>query len=167
MTEAEFRRMRKRAGVCRDCGKQDAYTLGGRTYCFDCAEKQMLAKRKARENPEKREKMLESHRQMQNRYEEEHRCKLCGKPLSESYHYKRCVRCRKRQARAVKKSREKKYGIPNIRGENGICYMCNKYPVMQGKRVCKKCYEYRLPIALSNLKKTRINHPWRLSWQVK
>ena len=38
ITLKAFREIRKRAHVCRDCGKQDAYTLAGRTFCYDCTE---------------------------------------------------------------------------------------------------------------------------------
>ena len=48
MTQKEFRDLRKKAGVCRDCGKEDAYTMAGRTYCAECAEKDRL--RQARVN---------------------------------------------------------------------------------------------------------------------
>lgn len=162
MTINEFRQKRKKAGVCRDCGKVDAYTMGGRTYCFECAQKGAERKRLARQNPEKRERMLEQHRQMQLRYEQEHKCKQCGKPLPEDYKFKRCVACRAEQARAVKRSRENRYGIIPDRREEGQCFMCNKQPAMEGKRMCKACYEQRLPIAIANLEKTRgKNHPWR------
>ena len=162
MTVKEFRQKRKKAGVCRDCGKVDAYTMSGRTYCYECAEKGAEKKRLARQNPEKRERMLEQHRQMQLRYEQAHKCKLCGKPLPEDYKYKRCVNCRAKQARAVRRSRESRYGIIPDRREEGQCFMCNKQPAVEGKRMCKACYEQRLPIALANLEKTRgTKYPWR------
>lgn len=162
MTVKEFRQKRKNAGVCRDCGKVDAYTMGGRTYCFDCAQKGAEMKRLARQNPEKRARMLEQHRQMQLRYEQAHKCKKCGKPLPKDYKFKTCVNCRARQARAVKRSRENLYGIIPDRREEGQCFMCNKQAAMEGKRMCKACYEQRLPIAMANLEKTRgKNHPWR------
>ena len=134
MTVKEFRQKRKRAGVCRDCGKVDAYTIGGRTFCYECAEKGAEKKRLARQDPEKRKRMLEQHRQMQLRYEQAHKCKLCGKPLPSDYKYKRCVNCRTRQARAVRRSRENRYGIIPDRREEGQCFMCNKQPVIKGNR---------------------------------
>lgn len=135
--------------------------MGGRTCCFECAQKGAEKKRLARQNPEKRERMLEQHRQMQMRYEREYKCKSCGKPLPCDYKFKRCVNCRAKQARAVKRSRENRYGIISDRREDGQCYMCNKQPAMVGKRMCKACYEQRLPIAMANLEKTRGNHPWK------
>ena len=60
MTQKEFRDLRKKAGVCRDCGKEDAYTMAGRTYCAECAEKDRLRKEEARKCPEKRQKCLHS-----------------------------------------------------------------------------------------------------------
>lgn len=139
MTIQEFRQKRKKAGVCRDCGKVDAYTMGGRTYCFDCAKKGAEKKRQARQNPEKRERMLEQHRQMQLRYECEHKCKLCGKQLPTDYNFKRCINCRAKQARAVKRSRENLYGIiPDRRGkhfEEELEEMCHNYGVEIDKNV--------------------------------
>lgn len=164
MTLAEFRALRKKAGICRDCGKEDAYTMIGRTYCFDCAEKQRLAKAKARKDPEKRQKMLDQHKAMTDRYESEHRCKTCGKKLSENYKYKNCERCRAKYRRALKKSREKIYGTPNERGQNNICWQCNKNIVMKGKKICAECYSWKIPVCLANLEKSRENNPWKGSF---
>ena len=36
---AELRALRKRLHLCRECGRQDAYTLAGRTKCADCVER--------------------------------------------------------------------------------------------------------------------------------
>ncbi len=104
MTEKEYRHKLKQAHLCRDCKKQDAYTLGGRTYCFDCAEKQRLYKAEMRKDPVKRVRMLEQHRAMQMRYEQAHRCKLCGKSLPKDYKFKTCGLCRTRQRQALRHS---------------------------------------------------------------
>ena len=106
--------------------------------------------------------MLEQHRQIKFRYEHEHKCKQCGKPLPTNYKFKRCDKCRAYNAKANAKYRKNLYGIVPDRLEEGQCFMCNKQPAMEGKRMCKACYEQRLPIAMANLEKTRgVNHPWR------
>ena len=81
MTLNEYRQKLKENHICRDCKKTDAFTLSGRTYCADCAEKIRLAKAKARQDPEKREIMLQQTRDCAKRHEENHECKTCGKPL--------------------------------------------------------------------------------------
>ena len=53
MTESEYRAKLKANHICRDCKKTDAYTLAGRTYCAECAEKWQIAKEKKDLNPEK------------------------------------------------------------------------------------------------------------------
>lgn len=45
MELADYRKLLKKHHICRDCKKQDAYTLAGRTYCAECAQKQAEAKR--------------------------------------------------------------------------------------------------------------------------
>ena len=160
MTETEYRMLLKKHHFCRDCRKQDAYTLAGRTFCAECAERQRLAKADARQDEEKRLKILEQHRQMQARYVAEHRCKTCGKKLEDGYGYKQCELCRKRQSRASQKYKHKKYGVPNLRGQNGICWQCNKNPVIDGKKLCQECYDVKLK-TLANIPRNNQNHIWR------
>ena len=53
MTESEYREKLKANHICRDCKQTDAYTLAGRTYCAECAEK--MANRKREKRSESRE----------------------------------------------------------------------------------------------------------------
>lgn len=46
MTESEYRAKLKANHICRDCKQTDAYTLAGRTYCAECAEKMANRKKK-------------------------------------------------------------------------------------------------------------------------
>lgn len=159
---AEWRKTLKKYHFCKDCGKQDAYTLGGRTYCFECAEKGAMYKRIAREIPEKKQKMSEQHKSMRDKRKAQHQCPTCGRKLSENYEYVHCVYCRERQKKYNKTHRHKKYGIPNIRGENDICWQCNKNTVKQGFKLCEECYTKKVKIAKENLKKVNMEvHPWR------
>lgn len=155
MDLAEYRKKLKRAHVCRDCKTQDAYTLAGRTYCFDCAEKQRIAKQNAREDPAKKEKMLLQKREQIERYRAKNKCLRCGKQLHNGERL--CGMCQELQRRALRKSRG---SVPRFYGV--ICWQCNKQPCMDGKRLCRSCYEKKVKTACENLKKVdRENHPWR------
>lgn len=103
---------------CRECGKQDAFTLAGRTRCADCVEK-----------------------------DTERRCRKRG--------YKRLWK------RLPKEMPE----VNRPRGGNGICWQCNKHPVLKGKRVCPACYEKKVAVVMKNLENSRKeDHPWRRSF---
>ena len=39
MTRVEWYHLLKERHICPSCKRQDAYTLAGRTYCMECAEK--------------------------------------------------------------------------------------------------------------------------------
>ena len=155
MNISEYRKLLKKHNLCRDCKKQDAYTLAGRTFCFECAEKMRLAKAEARKDTAKREKMLQQKREQISRYISENRCIRCGKQLANGK--RMCPTCYNLQRLALKKSRG---SAPRISGV--ICWQCNKNPCMDGKRLCRECYEKKIPISLENLKKSRgVEHPWR------
>ena len=161
MDVSEWRKLLKKHHFCRDCQKQDAYTLAGRTFCFECAEKMRKAKAEARKDPIKREKMLNAKREQIARYKEQGRCVRCGKQLTNGK--RMCPTCYNLQRLALKKSRG---STPRISGV--ICWQCNKKPCEDGKRLCRECYEKKLPISLENLKKSRTsNHPWKESFNVK
>ena len=147
MNLSEYRQLLKKAHLCRDCKKQDAYTLNGRTYCFECAEKMRIKKAEARSDPEKREKMLEQKRAQVQRYREQHKCTKCGRKVKAGV---MCGICRAKSRRAVKRSQnspERIYGV--------ICWQCNKNTVWGGFKLCAKCYAAKLPISLKNLEKSR------------
>lgn len=39
LSKKQFYQMRKHAGICVDCGQEDAYTMAGRARCAECAER--------------------------------------------------------------------------------------------------------------------------------
>lgn len=154
MTVSEWRRHLKKHHICRECGQTDAYTLGGRTCCYDCAEKQRKAKALARKDPLKHEKMLQSKREQIARYKAENRCVRCGKQLTNGK--RMCGICYASQRAA---SRRSKGCTPRM---EGVCWQCNKEPCMDGKKLCRACYDAKVKVALANLEKTRgADHPWR------
>ena len=112
---AELRALRKRLHMCRECGRQDAYTLAGRTYCADCVERDTARRREKRGyNP------------------------------------------------AWARQKKDRPAVNRPRGENGICWQCNKRPKLDGKQLCEQCYAAKVAVAKQNLLSVnRQNHPWR------
>lgn len=151
----EYRAMCKRLHLCVYCMKKDAYTLGGRSACYECAEKMAKSKKvKYYSTEEARQKRCEERRKLRQRHIENHECAVCGKKLDENYRYKTCSACRKYNAIRQRKN------DTFMRGKFGICWQCNKEPCIEGKRVCRKCYEMKLKI-LSKIKTDNSSHPWR------
>jgi hypothetical protein len=145
----EYRSMCKRLKVCVYCLCQDAYTLAGRSACFDCAEK--YAKRRK----EKYSAIDRSayRKELRQRHIANHECTVCGKKLPQEYKYKTCKGCM-----AYNKLRQRTSETFS-RGKYGLCWTCNKQPAIQGKGLCKDCYDRQLSI----LRKIPINknHKWR------
>ncbi len=139
----EFRALRKRAGICRDCGQEDAYTMAGRTYCFDCAKKQRIAKQKARNDPQTRRKMLDQHTHMKDTRKANGLCPTCGRKTDGEHAL--CPYCRAKARKSTARHRAKQNPSVNYpRGSNGICFQCNKAPVMDSKKLCADCYAVKL-----------------------
>lgn len=141
----------KKLNMCVNCGKQDAYTLVGRALCQDCAEKEATRKRQ-------RDKSLRQtqRKALRQKHIENHECVVCGKPLPKDYKYKSCTQCR--NYNKLRERTDKTF----TRGENGVCYLCNKKTSMENKRLCKNCYEKIVLVALQNLKHVNIKkHIWK------
>ena len=151
--ERKWRTLKKQNHICIDCGRQDAYTLNGRTRCAECAQKDAARRRETRDNV----KNAESSKAARDRWRAEGRCTRCGKTKWNDG-YMTCPECR---AYCIKRRAEKRTSnYP--RGEHGICWLCNKEPVIPGKRLCETCQAG----ALERLEKARAhtdseNHIWR------
>lgn len=144
---------RKKSGVCTMCGKEDAFTMIGRSRCAECAERQNQNHRKNRN----REWFL-------SRYSERKAkglCVDCGKPAMEghvrcAYHYDRVSRSTKKWL----KHKLESDGVNSPRGGNGFCYRCNKQKALPGMKVCQSCY-YGLEELRARKKAGHDrNHPW-------
>lgn len=85
------------------------------------------------------------------------RCTYCGRPLPDR-NFKLCAVCRMRR-REYERERRIQMGV--FPRTEGICWRCNKRPVLQGKRYCKVCYEKQVTIAMKNLEKAREYRPGR------
>lgn len=169
ITTSNYRKMLKKNGICRECKKQDAYTIGGRTLCYECSEKQRLYKQEKRKLPEYRERMLYSSRKRRARLIDEHKCPQCGNSLANNYKYKWCTKCLAKARVSRKSARERKTGgESSLRGQNGICWQCNKLPVIFGKKLCNECYKQKVKVATQNLKNVDMeNHPWKSKLKAK
>lgn len=128
-------------GICVDCGRHDA--APGKITCEVCA-----AKRTERENKryhdmsaERKSEYLKKHAEScKNRYyqrKKEGLCVRCGS-LQAKDSTRLCISCR-----AKEKGRKKgilRRELPSY----GICYLCCKEPILEGKGLCAKCYEKSL-----------------------
>lgn len=96
-----LRVLRKRLHLCRDCGKQDAYTMNGRPRCAECVERDT----------------------------ERNRIKRGYRPAWQ------------------REERSEKPLVNYPRGDNGICWQCNKKPCISGRHLCQECYLKKVEIA--------------------
>lgn len=141
---------------CVICHEQDALTMNNHAYCSGCREKRRAYsceyRRKHKEESNKYDK------ERKQRLKENGPCIQCGKPSKTGA--SRCALCAEKESRKRKEKIAKLSTINYPRGENGICWQCNKNQAIDGKRVCQTCYEkilYRV--------KNRGNwetHPWRI-----
>lgn len=140
MTQAEYnkreRENRKREHLCIQCGKQDAYTLNGRSRCAVCAEN-------ARNSDKRRNKTKrnDAHRKRMERWIAEGKCSRCGREKIPGYSLcKRCII----SMNAKKRAKKIEDGMNWPRGSNGICWTCNKNKVIPGRKLCEECYRKTL-----------------------
>jgi len=143
---------------CVRCHKQDAYTLAGRARCAECVEINRAEKAAFREK--NHERLLGGNKDWYYRMKAEHRCVLCARPLDDDRHTT-CAGCRAKRRR---KHAEKRggQGANYPRGDNGICWLCNKRPAVRDGGQCEIC----AAISKKNLEKANAvrdkeNHPWR------
>lgn len=150
-----WRRMQKEHHICRQCGQQDAYTLGGRTYCAECCAVNNERKRKWRaEHPGAN---AETVRKNRGKRKADGVCVKCGRPKSDSNHVL-CSECMAKQHRYRVAARTCNWP----RGANGICWQCNKKPVKEGFNLCPDCYEKKVAnINIVNANRNNRDHIWR------
>lgn len=153
MTQQEYRQKLKKYHICRECKKQDAYTLNGRTYCADCAEKIAERKRKERAKDGGLKNKIAC-KKWKEKNESEHRCKKCGRALADSYTYKTCEYCRAKQRERLRKRRIENGILPwDMRCNSDVCFQCGKKTPISGKRLCKECYESKLKVCMPQFEK--------------
>lgn len=153
----------KRNHLCTRCKKKDAYTIAGRSLCYECTQKRIAEVREYywKDATAAREKKRQRYRELSALRREQHQCTRCGKQLSEDYSYSYCAMCRAKNAKFSREARRKKGVLP--RDTTVRCYYCNKRPPVAGKFVCEECYEKRKILSINNLKNVNLkNHPWRV-----
>lgn len=134
MTQSEFRQKRKHAGVCIQCGREDAFTMVGRSYCDRCATQARESAARKRADPVKNNAMNANKKKIREARKSKGLCPTCGKPANSGYVL--CDSCR-----AKRRNYMNKYNNHPPRGEYGICWTCNKREAIPGKRLCHECYE--------------------------
>lgn len=156
----------KKNHLCVLCGTKDAYTLAGRCYCQDCAEKQVERGRKYRE--ENRQKFNRRANERRNALIAAGKCTSCGRPTEDGF--SQCRRCLAKRRNNYAANRSPEINWP--RGDNGICWQCNKEPVKPGFKLCSKCYDRQL-VSLSktyggqgSTAPRAENHPFRVAARI-
>lgn len=153
MTEQEYRASLKRHHICRNCKQTDAYTLAGRTYCAECAEKDAEKKRNLRAKEEYRQKAIQRTREWRNSNAAENRCSRCGKPLPTGWKNKCCCECLTYSRKKAKERRQKSGALTwDMRRCDGICFICGE-PTIGARKMCEDCYQKRIGGMIRNLEK--------------
>lgn len=132
VSDAQYWRQK---GRCTYCHEQDAYTMMGRSYCGECARKNRDAKREV--YPIRSAEINLRDRTAYQERKEKRLCVKCAKPLEPGNNRVRCLACTR------KLSIHDKLAVLDkpLRGDNGVCWMCNKREKLPDKRCCAVCYE--------------------------
>jgi len=136
--ENEYRKLLKKAHLCRECRKQDAFTLAGHSRCAECRARNTELTAKIRKNNPQHERDIAKKRY----YERKARgiCVNCGKRKVEQGKSwcKVCVakHNKKRALEAYAKMCEAEY--------KGLCRKCKTKPRLKEKKLCQDCYDKML-----------------------
>lgn len=158
MTDREFWKARER---CVECHCRDAFTMAGRALCAVCAEKsRALARKRYEATPEKYQ---ERDRRYYDARKAARLCVKCGKPVEPDNPRVRCLKCT-RKLSAEDRSRNERNRPPEQnwpRGDNGICYICNRRPTLPGRNCCGECYPWlRDNMLAAKAVQNLAAHPW-------
>ena len=153
----ENRAYKHRRKRCVRCGEIDAFTLAGRQSCAVCCEKQ------AEYYEQNRERIKAQRKERAAWYKANGICPRCGKPNDSNF--ESCAECRDKK-KFYQRIRRQKMNVPSEvnwpRGDNGICYICNKRPKVEGKRVCEICCgKLMASLEKANALHDNSGHIWR------
>ena len=137
----EWRRKLIAAHICPICRNQDAYTLGGRVLCANCAEADRERTRRRRETEAGKQADRDSVRRCVAKRRERGRCVHCGKRAAETGHTL-CSICLAYERRCAVERRRRECNWP--RGANGYCWQCNKRKAIEGKHLCEECRNMKM-----------------------
>ena len=149
----EFYSMRKKAGVCTQCGREDAFTMAGRAKCAECAEKHRLHQAARLADPVKKKAAADRVKAKKEERAAAGLCTDCGRPTEPPYRW--CPTCR-----AKGRARHHEAYVFTYRGLDGTCYMCNKAPAEKGKRLCRECAD-KCRANLVQANRDNADHTWR------
>ena len=145
--DCDYQNKLKKHHLCIRCRKQDAYTIAGRSLCFECAEYQR--KRQKTKYEQDREKFLSWNREKRLECIKNNICSKCLKRKTDGIH-KVCEICR--QTLNAKRRAKTTYS-PGL-----VCYHCHKPLDGQKKdnglpsKLCSRCYAKAVKIAIKNSK---------------
>ena len=144
--------------VCTNCGKEDAFTMAGRSRCFECNKKKLSKQRFKRNNDYVvKEDNIKYCRARYWKLKEAGICTRCGKRKTK-YGRSRCELCLGKDRMSYE--RNKPAGVGYF--DETMCRRCKKNPPIDGKKLCENCYNKSLA-ALNIAMQMRDNskHIWR------
>lgn len=135
MDQNKYRKLLKKAHLCRECKKQDAFTLAGHTLCAECRARNTELRAKTRKNNPQHERDIAKKRYYERK--KQGICANCGKrkPEKDRSLCKVCITKanKKRALEAYAKRCEAEY--------KKLCAICKSSPRIKEKRVCENCYK--------------------------
>ena len=133
------REAKKAAGKCLRCGKEDAYTINKHTYCADCTA--WYCERGTKWAKANRQAINARNRARHAERKQNGECVLCGTKLINNGSYAVCQKCRQKSKVYKRKAYKAEGHISRAQAEYmGLCKRCCREPMMDGKKVCEKCY---------------------------
>ena len=143
----DWRKDLRNRHLCTRCKQMDAYTMTGRAFCAECAEKAREKSQKIRENASRQQYQREYENGRREKCKSEGICTSCRRRPA-VLGFTECAWCR---AKAAYKARKKRIdnGVNYPRGANGYCWQCNKKLAIDGKKLCAECYEAKTGILKS------------------
>lgn len=123
----------KENGICVVCGKRMAEP--NRVQCYKCLERDRKRKEELRKSGiDNREEVNKSHRKLYAKRKELGICTRCG--MRKATNGTVCLDCFVKRKKQRKKATIERAEMPSY----GMCYFCGG-SILEGKRVCKKCYD--------------------------
>lgn len=155
--DKEYKKLRRdylfNRGKCIKCGKEEIHK---RKLCLICWGKDNESNRKWKE----KHKEERNFRQNLRRKERCNKgvCAICGKLKPELG--KKCCEVCLRKIRDYRARRKPKISKRDLWRENNLCFLCGRDEVIEGKKVCLKCYDI-LVANFNGSKRNNENHIWR------
>lgn len=140
MKTKDYKAILRKNHFCARCRTKDAYTIAGHYYCAECTEKNKESLKKYRQDPEKYDGMKAKIKERYDRLKSAGLCVTCGQPTDGMTY---CPKCRKMMSAASRRSKLKQGTATRV---PGFCYHCKDVPCVDGKKLCKDCYEKQLAV---------------------